>query len=308
MDKKDRAFIKKHIDFIVKPIIKNVICSYSDMLGFGSCLNNLGWDLTKKEENYKSIKRLSFFVERAQKIGGLNSTCFALNDCLAINYDLPEHEPVFLPGVWGFIMYLARNHLLLNETDQKIGFPGVRTVWTGGQRLFDPQWVEGISTEPSGIDVSTVKGVYWVAQTPEGPPGLKKKLARVATYTPREFQLNIAFSKAYKLEGKGSSIGLQGPGLYVDESFLEVLVKTLDGNSRTRADCWEYYINVETGENTKIIKLCHPSYTNNGKQSPQIKLKEIASNLKMPWGGTSVYKMMEIQGIEGFGEVEKIRF
>lgn len=176
MDEKQIKNPKNNINEIVKPKVSYVICAYSDMLGFGACLNTLEWNIQRKETHYKTIRRLQFFVEQARKIGGLNSTCFALNDCLAINYDLPEEEPFYLPHLWGFLQFLCRTHSRLNKIDKKIGFPGVRTVWTAGQRLFDPAWIEGLSRKPSGEDISHPKGVTWGAPTEDGPLGLKEKL------------------------------------------------------------------------------------------------------------------------------------
>lgn len=296
MDDSQIEYLKKHIDKILRPKVRQVICAYSDLLGFGACLDNLDWDIEHEERHHKTIKRLSIFVKRAREIGGIKYTCFALNDCLAINYDLPEEEPVLLPPLWGFLLFMGRTHARLNYLDQNMGFPGVRTVWAAGKRLVDPAWIQGLSTEPRGQDISHPKGIICITDNPDGPSGLKKKLERIATYTPREFQLNIAFSKAYALDEEGSAIGLRGPYLFVDESLLRILCYSFKGDSRTSKDCWGYeVIDVVEGDK-RTITLRHEDGQASHDVYSQLTLRRIRARQKMRWGDTSTYRLMEIRG------------
>jgi hypothetical protein len=266
------------------------------MLGFGACLDRIDWNIRKEETHYKTVRRLRFFVEQARRMSGPDSTGFVLNDSLAINYDLPEEEPFHLPTIWGFLLFLARTHSHLNRIDKEMGFPGVRTVWTAGQRLFDPAWAEGLSREPSGEDISHAKGVTWISETIEPPPELKKRIERVATYTPREFQLNLAFSKAYMLDEAGSAIGLKGPFVFVDESLVQILSTSLDGESRTAKDCWRYFVTDDNQETVRTITLQNLSYPQ-GKWSPYyLKLEKVNGEQDMRWGRTCTYRLMEIKG------------
>jgi hypothetical protein len=299
-------YIREHVDEIIRPKAKVAICAYSDLLGFGSCLDNLGWDILKTEFHHKTIRRLQYFIEKARKIGGRKSTCFALNDCLSINYDLPEKEPVHLPEIWWFLLSLVRTHLYLNKIDKMMDFPGVRTVWAAGQRLIDPAWIEGLSTEPRGQDISHPKGVYWIARGPSAIAECKKEQKRIATYTPREFQLNLAFSKAYALDEGGTDIGLEGPYLFVDESLIMILCNSVEGQPRTSKDCWGYFI-VDLLEGTKrTISLYKENSQGKDELYYQLKLKRIRKKLKMRWGYTSTYRLVEAKSLTYSGDIKTV--
>jgi len=123
MDDSQIEYLKEHIDKIVRPKVRRVICAYSDLLGFGACLDNLDWDIEHEERHHKTIKRLSIFVECAREIGGIESTCFALNDCFAINYDLPEEEPVLPPPPLGFSAVSGQNTRSSELPRSKYGLP-----------------------------------------------------------------------------------------------------------------------------------------------------------------------------------------
>ena len=46
---------------------------------------------------------------------------------------------------------------------------------------------------------------------------------KVCVYSPKEFQLNLAFSRAYIIESGGKRVGLEHPSLYVDGAALDPL-------------------------------------------------------------------------------------
>ncbi len=54
----------------------------------------------------------------------------------------------------------------------------------------------------------------------------------IMVYSPKEFQMNTAFSKAYIIETAGTKAGLTGTNLYIDEEFLKYLefILTKDNN------------------------------------------------------------------------------
>jgi hypothetical protein len=52
----------------------------------------------------------------------------------------------------------------------------------------------------------------------------KEYSRRTAIYSPFEFQLNLAFAKAYLIESKGSKVGLTGARFFIHQSVMDFFV------------------------------------------------------------------------------------
>jgi hypothetical protein len=121
----------------------------------------------------------------------------------------------WLHGIW-FCHYRA------NLLEKKHHQPGIRTVLVAGSRiafsLGDKSTSQLILARRPNLD-------------PEDLPWMYKKefLSRTAFYMPWEFQMNLAFAKAYSLEALGSRGGLSGPRFFVDNTIVAFLLTTLNG-------------------------------------------------------------------------------
>lgn len=271
-----------------KPLVTRVISTWSDMLGFGSCLDKLNWDLTIEESTNKTVNRLDMFRKSVTKQGSPEVTCFALNDGIGMTYDLPKEEPIHLPTMWGYFMQFAGFHNHLNKIDKEAGYPGIRSVWAAGHRLVDSSWREGFSRKVSGQDTEPPSRPWSGFRT---PPTKEKK--RIATYTPREFQLNLALAKAYTLDDLGSKGGLEGPHLFVDESFMSTILLKFDHTCRSLPDVWGYRTKkLGSGKSITVALEKKCNYGESFETTGLLKLEVIRKNKKVRWGNTNIYKLL----------------
>ena len=286
----DRKWWNGHIDEIVRPKVTFAISAWTDLLGFGSCLDNIGWNLNHYERHFRTIARIESFRESASRFGGPNSTYFVLNDGIGMTRDIPE-EPVPLPTLWLALFVCIRRHYLWNKRDKAARFPGVRTVIAAGQRLVDPAWVDGLSTKPRGFDIRK-PSIIRIGDVPEPPRG--PNINRIALYTPREFQLNLAFAKAYTLDAMGSRHGLKGSHIFIDESLVRLLKFRLDGSSRYEPDCWRYRVSYGSGKNSLLLVL-EQGNASGAEHAARysIILHLILPKLQTRWGTTKVYRVIK---------------
>ncbi|MDH4235050.1 MAG: hypothetical protein OEV15_07950, partial [Gallionella sp.] len=131
-----------------------------------------------------------------------------LNDGVARNFDCPHPKSGYLSGVLHWLQSTLTNHWQINAHEQQNGNPGMRSVLCTGQRM--------------NIREATRTSLSQVI----APQPIAEFLARdISVYSPRQFQMNLAFSKAYLLESLGSKIGLGGPNFFIEDQFLSALVK-----------------------------------------------------------------------------------
>lgn len=93
---------------------------------------------------------------------------------------------------------------------------------------------------------------------------------KVCVYSPKEFQLNLAFSRAYIIESGGKCAGLEHPSLYIDVAALdalESLVNNMSTDEMVGQDCDPFGIpnqivtlkrlyKVERMKDEKTFKFC----------------------------------------------------
>ena len=156
-------------------------------------------------------------MRNIERIGNLQSlwtqvthpfseTVFTLNDGLVRNFDLrlpifSEFLSWFEDAIWRF------NYI--NTADKANGHPGLRGVMTIGQRI---KYFE-----------SDYKGLGEFIQTSSERKAEYNK--KIIVYSPRELQMNTAFSKAYIIEGSGSRMGVSGNNLYIDKRVIDYIVE-----------------------------------------------------------------------------------
>lgn len=194
--------------------IIDTFCLWCDLLGYGSPFINTNWNLHSEEarKNFQRVTKLQYLF---RSIGFYPiEKSLILNDGFIRSVDVVD----FPQGIQGYIYWLNSildNFNVLNSVDQEGGFPGVRGVLTYGQRF------EYMNDSVTAGDI--------VQTSPER----KKKYEKLTLiYSPKEFQMNTAFSKAYIIENSGSRAGIYGSNLYIDYMFLNEF-KELIENSKT---------------------------------------------------------------------------
>lgn len=177
----------------------------SDLLGFGNAFIDGEWSLNSlsSQKNIERLIRLENSLYRSNDPS--KEVALVLNDGLARVYDLPDPSEDVMRFLWWLHTALS-NHWLLNASDMQYGSPGVRTVMSYGDRV--KAW-RG----------HTTYGDHFLGNTKY------KKIAdkKICIYAPDEFQLNLAFSKAYIIESSGAKGGFPGPNLYIDEIALDMI-------------------------------------------------------------------------------------
>lgn len=181
-------------------------CCWYDLLGFGNEYEENGWTV-ESQNNLKNFSRLRTFNE-ISSYNGLPSceVIFTLNDGCARTYDLFDiYRTPQLIGRW--LTSVIDSFNKINQIDVERGHPGLRGVITYGNRLnFEHE------------------NVYLIDKT-IGHPDDRKRLERtIHSYSPRQLQLNLAFSKAYFMESMGSRAGVKGNHLFIDNFFLDKII------------------------------------------------------------------------------------
>ncbi|RJE91208.1 hypothetical protein D3P07_03860 [Paenibacillus sp. 1011MAR3C5] len=221
--------LDKKLKNIPKPRIIPAICSWSDLLGFGSNFTDNNWNLNHKQ--WKDIIQRLVLIQSilARNLWPSQEFALVLNDGIARSF-LLDH------GV-GHIQYLSlwlrsciyfHNEVIQNE--RKRGLPGLRTVIAAGERAVH-NWEEVkasdfvfnyTKSDPSGLSSYEISGDNPTILTNPGP-----------------LQMNTAFSKAFIIDEAGSRFGVGGANFYIDESFLDLLKELSVTSSFCEGYIWE---------------------------------------------------------------------
>ena len=178
------------------PIISDCICCWFDLLGYGKPFIDANWDLKKEgcKKNYERIRSI-----KSSFLGSFSvcksGTKMVINDGFANTIDFDTASLSSYDDVLLFLEGAISDYTVINHTDKRNGFPGVRGVISSGHRFSYDQ-------ANMTIDLSTNRNV---------------------AYYPTEFQMNTAFSKANLMEGSGKRANLRGSNLFFDISILSLL-------------------------------------------------------------------------------------
>lgn len=177
-------------------VIKDCICGWYDLLGYGKPFVDSKWNLNDMRcyNNFERIKKLKlyFSVSLAAKVLG---TKLSFNDGFASTMDVILTSEANYNDVLLFLEGIINDFIAINNSDQLNGFPGVRGIITFGQRFSYDDY-------NTSFDVSA---------------------ERTFAYSPTEFQMNTAFSKAFIMEESGSRANLCGNSLFIDLELFNVL-------------------------------------------------------------------------------------
>ena len=169
--------------------IKNCLCCWYDLLGYGAPFVNSKWDLHNGQckENFERIEQLRLLFTTSLAVKPLG-TRLTFNDGFASTIDVDPITPETFYETLLFLEGALHDFESINVEDQRRNFPGARGVITLGQRFSYDHC-------NSSYDL------------------LSK---RTVSYHPAEFQMNTAFSKAFIMEESGSRAGIEGSHLYID--------------------------------------------------------------------------------------------
>lgn len=182
-------------------IIKQCICCWYDLLGYGQPFIDSNWNLKDP--------RCKVNIQRIENVRdwfwGILSTCHKatklyFNDGSISNIDVDTNCDKSLYSALFFLEAIIRDYIAVNDVDRRMGFPGVRGVLTCGHR-FDYEYTN------TSFDLAE---------------------NRTVAYYPREFQMNTAFSKAFIMEESGSKAGIKGANLYIDKELFKFFQRTFE--------------------------------------------------------------------------------
>ena len=192
------------------PQIVKTFCVWSDLLGFSAPFAEGNWTFNN-DQSQRNISRLSNVWQVAHSASSpLDEVALFLNDGIARVHDSePELET---PGdLLHWLDLMFRYHGTISTADRQNGFPGIRTVLCFGERVK--------------IGRSVIPASDYIADPSEFRERLKE---RICVYSPVEFQLNLAFSKAYFIERLGSGIGLEkNSSFYLEDAVVNTVSEFL---------------------------------------------------------------------------------
>ena len=179
-------------------IIDN-FCIWEDLLGYGTPFYTNDWDLNNEicQNNIKRIEN----IERALKtvpVPVVEKILF-LNDGLIRNVDVHK-QGTYIETYLMWLEYSIEMFRNINNADKENGFPGIRGVLTAGNRT---QYTNELTFLKDLVKSNSLADKE-----------------NFVIYSPKEFQMNTAFSKAYIMEGEGSKQGLRGCNFYIDIYFI----------------------------------------------------------------------------------------
>lgn len=188
-------------------------CLWCDLLGYGKAFYDSNWELST-EASYANLKRIKNLEISLQRIPTLEDRMLSLNDGFIHNLDFSNLK---ILNIIYWLEFSLENFLYANRLDIASGFYGIRGVLTYGQRA--KYTTNGLTLSDLILtDNSKRKAAYEKVQV---------------TYSPSEFQMNTAFSKAYIIEADGSKKGISGNKLYIDIQFINKLVSIINNHEGT---------------------------------------------------------------------------
>lgn len=225
-------------------------CMWSDLLGFGSIYRDNNWELndSQKREVYNRLvaahSSVLFFSKPDERV-------LILNDGIAKIF-MPKTGVIWRGDIYG-IAYFLRScvelHMAINQNERAADYPGCRSVIAFGECI--EYLAEEVRFDDFVMNYSKPKGKN-ISST------AKRNGNPIIIYNPKELQMNTAFSKAYILENGGSSAGLPGNKMYIDQSVIDAVVRY--GVRRGYSPVWQeldtelrFYIPYERDNLNEVI-------------------------------------------------------
>ncbi|MGZ8954842.1 MAG: hypothetical protein ACXW0Q_09215 [Methylovulum sp.] len=181
---------------------KTVAC-WSDLLGFGSSLDAIDWNL-ENDESKILLRRLLHFQHQVKSRFMHNEEGLFINDAIIRTFNKSIYNEK-IGGRHDLVYWLSQcliTHCLIAGREIDYGLAGIRTIICEGQILT--------IDEPDIIQNSNFH--------------------RFSPLPSLSTQLNTALSKCYIADSKGSKAGLKKGGVYIENSFLDNLVAKFSCN------------------------------------------------------------------------------
>ena len=194
----------------MKYSIKEVFCIWCDLLGYSTPFVDSNWNLydLRTVKNFERITRLTTEFQRMNF--ELNERSLVLNDVFIRSTDIEKMSDNSLYNIiW--LEQTIMNFYHLNQIDKSMNFPGARGILTYGHRY------NYMSNQLTLADI-----------TQSTEERLKELSKTTLVYSPKEFQMNTGFSKAYIMESAGSRAGLSGSNLFIDKEFIDIFIKYIN--------------------------------------------------------------------------------
>jgi len=202
-DEQEWRFIP-NLNTIVRLNLVDNFCIWQDLLGFGQPFYESNWNI-KSDLALNNLHRIALLKDNISDITDVFlESIFTLNDGFIRTYVIPNNN-VHMMIDW--LYNSIRKYKRISDLDIENGYYGLRGVMAYGQRA------QYISSDTLG------QGEF-IQTTDDHKAEYNRKNI---IYTPRELQMNTAFSKAYIIEASGSKMGVKGAKLYID---IEVIRTT----------------------------------------------------------------------------------
>lgn len=196
--------------------IKETLCLWCDLLGYGKPFIDSGWNLHDKRviQNINRINNLKMVFQNVNSFP--SEKTLIMNDGFIRNMDIVSIDDGMQQNYLYWFNCILNNFYTLNRVDKQCDFSGARGVLTYGHRF------DYMNNQLTLADI--------MQTSKENIPKYEKN---ILVYSPKEFQMNTAFSKAYIMESAGSRAGIVGSNLYIDIDFLERLAKIIESGKCT---------------------------------------------------------------------------
>lgn len=184
-------------------------CLWVDLLGYGSMLQDAGWDPTSPGAK-AALNRIVAFQDVVSKHSTRHFPSFVMNDGAIAYRDLsPRTRGVTLD----FLTRSAKLHAEINAVEDASGHPGARAVLAVGFRIrrnvdYSPRLQSG---EGKTIKEKLAAGSIGTEQAIN-----HALMARHHGDSTPELQHNYAMTKAYLADASGSKGGFEGSRLFID--------------------------------------------------------------------------------------------
>jgi hypothetical protein len=188
-------------------------CLWIDLLGYGSMLQEAGWDPTSPGAK-AALHRIVTFQNVVSRHSTRHFPSFVMNDGAIAYRDLSPRTP----GVTlDFLSRAIKLHTEINAVEADSGHPGARAVLAVGFRIR--RNVDYLPRLHSG-EGKTIKEKLAAGSISADQAISHALMARHHADSTPELQHNYAMTKAYLADTSGSKGGLDGSRLFIDMNIF----------------------------------------------------------------------------------------
>lgn len=214
--------MKVHFPFQVS------ICAWVDLLGYGSQIRKADYNPLNAQAA-SAVARIRQFHQIVADHSARMFPTLVMNDGAAAYRDLSYRTR------WPTYDFIQKSYNLFKAIEREeaaIGAPGARMVIAVGFRL------RGRATQSGALRGQYVKSL--IAKVNRGELSVEAAITRASQFRRTfdvipQLQANFAFTKAYIAEQSGSSAGLVGPNLFLDDLVLDIAkLETFDVQFKRR--------------------------------------------------------------------------